>query len=149
MSAPKPVDLAANLWIVALAAGVFETVLAVTGLLMDGTATFGSIAAGVGLRVVVTAAAFFLTVRLRRGQNWARLALTGLLGVLGTLSLVIDPIQYLLDGGSIGAMIAQADAMDLAFGASRVVHLAAVFSALALMFRPAANAYFRTRSAAA
>ncbi|MFD3543878.1 hypothetical protein ACFWUQ_30855 [Streptomyces sp. NPDC058662] len=49
----------------------------------------------------------------------------------------------LLDGGSLTGALGRADAWDLVFGAGRSLHLAAVLAALALMFRPTANAYFR------
>jgi hypothetical protein len=38
--------------------------------------------------------------------------------------------------------------MVLLFASSRVVHLISVFAALVLMFRPAANAYFRAARSA-
>ncbi|WP_371618638.1 hypothetical protein [Streptomyces sp. NBC_00454] len=65
------------------------------------------------------------------------------LGVLGTASMVLQPLGHLLDGGSLQAAAAQAGAHDWLFGASRAVHVAAVLTAVVLMFRPASNAYFR------
>ncbi|MFI6455651.1 hypothetical protein ACIBF6_29310 [Streptosporangium amethystogenes] len=134
------------LWFTAVGAGAFEAALAVTGMLVGGSASLADLAAGMGLRLTVFAAAIFMAVRLRRGHNWARIALALTLGVFGTLSLVIEPIRWLLEGHSLGQAVAGADAMTFVFAASRIVHLAAVLAAMALMFAPAANAYFHNTS---
>ncbi|MFF5210393.1 hypothetical protein [Streptosporangium sp. NPDC000396] len=143
---PETVKTASALWFIAVGAGVFEAALAVTGMLADGSASLTGLAAGLGFRLTVFAAAIFMAVRLRQGRNWARIALALTLGVFGTLSLVIDPIRWLLEGHSVGEAIADADAMTLVFAGSRIVHLTAVLSAMALMFSSAANAYFRSAS---
>jgi hypothetical protein len=44
-----------------------------------------------------------LALRLREGRNWARLTLAVGLGIFGTLSLVVEPVRWLLDGGSAAA----------------------------------------------
>ncbi|MFJ2768782.1 hypothetical protein [Streptomyces sp. NPDC087300] len=139
--APTAVRAAFALWLTAVAAGVFETVLAVAGAAADGSAD--GIAFGLALRLAVFSAAVLVAVRMRRGAGWARLALTGGLGVLGTLSLVIGPVQWLADGHALADVFRDLDVLDVLFGASRVLHLAAVLTAVAFMFRPAANAWFR------
>ncbi|WP_433043406.1 hypothetical protein [Dactylosporangium sp. CS-033363] len=135
---PGAVRQARTLWFVAVGAGVFETVLVVA----SGRAGDGAVA-GVALRAVVFGAALFTTLRMYRGQRWARLALAVGLGVLGTLSIVVDPLLWLAGGNSLTAVIRDSGGVDLLFGASRVLHVAAVLSACALMFTPKANAYFR------
>ncbi|SDK51027.1 hypothetical protein [Nonomuraea jiangxiensis] len=141
---PPVVSAAAMLWFVAVGLGVTETALVVTQELTAGTSTLAELLPQVGLRLAVFAGAVFLTLRLRHGKNWARWTLAGTLGVFGTLSLVVGPIQWLLDGGSIAAAVAGADAMGLAFAASRILHVLAVLGAMALMFQPRANACFRS-----
>ncbi|QEU90574.1 hypothetical protein [Streptomyces kanamyceticus] len=141
--APTAVRAAFALWLTAVAAGVFETVLAVAGAVAEGDASGGGIAGGLVLRMAVFSAAVLVAVRMRRGANWARLTLAGGLGVLGTLSLVIGPVEWLADGHSPGDVFRDLNVLDVLFGASRVLHLAAVLTAVALMFRPAANAWFR------
>ena len=84
---PNPVHSAFVLWLVAVAAGVFETVLAVTDLVSTG-AEAGSIIAGVAVRTAVFGAAIFLALRLRHGRNWARM---GLAAVLGAMVLMFRP----------------------------------------------------------
>lgn len=139
--APTAVRAAFALWLTAVAAGVFETVLAVAGAAADGSAD--GIAFGLALRMAVFSAAVLVAVRMRRGANWARLTLAGGLGVLGTLSLVVGPVQWLADGHTPGAAFRDLNVLDVLFGASRVLHLVAVLTAVVLMFRPAANAWFR------
>ncbi|WP_433435169.1 hypothetical protein [Nonomuraea sp. CA-141351] len=141
---PPVVQTAATLWLAAVAFGAFETVLMVSQLLYEGTATFAEVLPQAGVRVAVFAAAVFLALRLRRGENWARLTLAATLGIFGTLSLVIEPVQWLLAGGSISEAVAGADAMGLIFAASRILHVVAVLGAVTLMFQPRANAYFKS-----
>ncbi|MFC4119127.1 hypothetical protein [Nonomuraea zeae] len=140
---PPVVHTAATLWLAAVAAGAFEAVLMVAGHLSGGTALV-DLLPGVGFRLAVFAGAIFLALRLRRGQNWARWTLAGTLGVFGTLSLVIEPVQWLLGGGSIAEVVAGADPLWWVFATSRTLHVAAVLGALTLMFQPRANAYFRS-----
>ncbi|TMR91863.1 hypothetical protein [Nonomuraea basaltis] len=139
---PPVVHAAAMLWLAAVALGAFEAALMVTQVLLGGTSTLVEVLPGVGFRLAVFAGAIFLAFRLRRGQNWARWTLAGTLGVLGTLSLVVEPVRWLLDGGSIAEAVAGMDAAGWAFAASRILHVAAVLGATTLMFQPRANAYF-------
>jgi hypothetical protein len=141
---PPIVRTSAILWIGAVAAGAFETVLAVIGMFSDGSATAGALISGVGLRLVVFGTAIFLALRLRQGRNWARWALAVLLGVFGLLSMVVEPVQWLLAGHSIVEAVSGAHAMDLLFGGSRLAHVLAVLAAMVLMFQPKANGYFRS-----
>ncbi|MGP3916811.1 hypothetical protein [Nonomuraea sp. 10N515B] len=139
---PPVVHAAAMLWLSAVALGAFEAALMVTRELLEGTSALAELLPGVGFRLAVFAGAIVLALRLRRGQNWARWTLAGTLGVFGTLSLVIEPARWLLEGGSIAEAAAGLDAAGWAFAASRILHVAAVLGAMALMFQPRANAYF-------
>lgn len=56
-------------------------------------------------------------------------------------------MRALTRGDSLGAALADAGAPDLASGASRVVHVAIVLTAVSLMFLPTANTYFRAACA--
>ncbi|MCX4957144.1 hypothetical protein [Streptomyces virginiae] len=134
---PPAVRAAFTLWVTAVAAGAFETALMVG---RDPAEGFG---AGLAVRLVVFTAAVLVAVHMRRGAGWARITLAIGLGVLGTASLVVEPLGYLLDGGSLADALARADALEWVFAVSRTVHLAAVLTAVVLMFRPAANRYFR------
>ncbi|MFG3441935.1 hypothetical protein ACGF0J_32220 [Nonomuraea sp. NPDC047897] len=143
---PPVVRTAAMLWLFAVAAGAFEATLMVAGALADGAA-FAELLPGIAFRLAVFTTAVLLALRLRAGANWARWTLAATLGVLGTLSLVVEPARWLLDGGSIAAALAEAGVVDLMFMGSRSLHLLAVLGAVTLMFQPRANAYFRVRAA--
>ncbi|MEU6714932.1 hypothetical protein ABZ897_26005 [Nonomuraea sp. NPDC046802] len=141
-SPPPSVQAAVTLWLTAVALGAFETVIMVSRTLLEGTATIAELAPGVGFRLAVFAGAVYLALRLKGGANWARWTLAATLGVFGTLSLVVEPARWLLDGGSIAAAAAGADAVTWVFAISRTLHVAAVLGAVALMFQPRAAAYF-------
>ncbi|MGN9843539.1 hypothetical protein ACTMTI_35985 [Nonomuraea sp. H19] len=141
-SPPPVVHAAAMLWWSAVAFGAFEAVLMVIRELVEGTSTVAGLLPGVGFRLAVFAGVIFLALRMRRGRNWARWTLAVALGGFGTLSLVIEPAGWLLDGGSIAEAVAGMDAMGWVFATSRVLHLVAVLGAVTLMFQPRANAYF-------
>lgn len=140
---PAPVRTAFALWVTAVAAGAFETVLAVGRMLADSSGSGGGVAAGLAIRLPVFTAALLAARQMRRGRNWARIALALGLGVLGTASMVLQPIQALAQGRSLSWELAQAGPLDVVFGASRALHVGSVLSAVVLMFLPAANAFFR------
>jgi hypothetical protein len=83
-----------------------------------------------------------LVLSLRTGRDAVRWTLAVLLGVVGTASLVVEPLAWLASGASPVEYLAGAGVGDLAIVALRVVPLAAVVVALVLMFRPASNAFF-------
>jgi hypothetical protein len=55
----------------------------------------------------------------------------------------VEPASWLLAGSSAVEFLARADVTTLLIVAVRVIHLAAVLVALALMFSSTANAFFR------
>ena len=135
---PVAVRAAAGLWIAAVALGAVETVIVV------GSAQAGdNPLAGVLFRCAVYAAAILTTLRMRAGRGWARLALALVLGIVGTLSLVVEPISWLAGGNSLSAAAADADLTWWAIAAVRALHVAAVWAAVPLMFTGQANAYFK------
>ena len=135
---PVSVRAAAGLWIAAVALGAVETVI-VVGSSQAGDAPL----AGVVFRCVVYAAAVLTAVRMRAGRRWARVALALVLGIVGTLSLVIEPVSWLVDGNSLSATLDDADAAWWAIAGSRALHVGAVWAAVPLMFTSSANRYFR------
>jgi len=137
---PGAVRTAFLLWLVAVGAGVAETVVRVGDSLAAGA---GTGVGGVVIRAVVYTAVIYVATRMRAGKRWARDTLAVGLGVVGTLSLVIDPISWLAAGNSPGEVFADADLLFAFVAPIRVVHLAAVVGALVYMYRPAAGAYFR------
>ena len=140
---PKQLRASYRLWLVAVAAGLFETTLVVVDATDGEVGSAAQVAVGVAVRLLVFTGVVYLAARLRQGSNWARVALAVLRGGIGTLSRVIGPVTWLAEGGSLTDAVAAADLGSVLFAASRVVHLGAVIAALILMFNPAANAYIR------
>jgi hypothetical protein len=145
---PKQLQASYRLWLLAVAAGVFETALVVVDATDGSVGSAAEVAVGVAVRLLVFTGAVYLAAQLRQGRNWARVALAVLLGGIGTLSLVIGPVTWLAEGGSLTDAVAAADFRSVLFAASRVVHLGAVIAALILMFTPPANAYVRAATQA-
>lgn len=148
---PTQLQASFRLWLVAVAAGLFETALVVVDATSGEVGSATLVAVGVAVRLLVFTGAVYLAARLRQGRNWARVALAVLLGGIGTLSLVIGPVTWLAEGGSLAdaaVAVATADLGSVLFAASRVVHLGAVVAAVLLMFHPAATAYIRATTPA-
>jgi hypothetical protein len=148
---PREVQASFRLWITAVAAGVVETIIRVIDALLIGLASgsggeadlTGAISSVI-IRVIVYTLAVYIIAQMRLGKRWARLTLAVLLGVIGTLSLVIDPILWLAGSNSLREVFTGADLLFILIAPIRVVHLAAVIAALVFMFLPAANNYFRS-----
>ena len=136
MSAPRSVRASFTFWLIAVAAGVFETAVAASQQTEDASPQ-------VAIRFAIFGGAVFLAVNVLRGRPWARIAIAVLLSCVGLLSLVYEPIQWLLAGNSVTQWYSDADVATRAFAGSRLLHVVAVVAATALMFAPQANAYFR------
>jgi hypothetical protein len=136
---PRDVRASFLLWLVALAAGVAETIVGIINFDPPATEMIFMLA----IRLVITAVLVYIIAQMRIGKNWARIAMAVLLGGIGTLSLVFDPVSWLIEGNSLRELLEDADLAFVVFASIRVVHLAAVLTALVFMFRPAANDYFR------
>ena len=151
---PREVQASFLLWLTAVAAGVLETIIRVIDAsLMDLASGSGGEADVTGgswvvIRVIVYAVAVYIIAQMRLGKRWARLTLAVLLGVIGTLSLVIDPISWLAGGNALREVFTEADLLFAFIAPIRAVHLAAVIAALVFMFLPAANTYFRAARSA-
>ena len=150
---PREVQASFLLWLTAVAAGVLETIIRVINELFMGSGGGGEAdltgtISSVVIRVIAYAVAVYIIVQMRRGKRWARLTLAVLLGAIGTLSLVIDPISWLAGGNSLGEVFTEADFLFIFIAPIRAVHLAAVVAALVFMFLPVANNYFRAARSA-
>jgi len=133
-SIPAEVRVAFLLWMGALAAGAIEIALhdiEITGL-----------AVRLSLYAVVAA----IALAMRAGRNWARLTLAVGLGIFGTLSLVVEPVSWLLDGNSLIDAVGRTDLTGALIATSRTLHVLCVWGAVLLMFRPRANTYFGRRN---
>ena len=135
---PVAVRAASGLWLTAVALGALETVIVVAA-----DQAGDNPLPGVLFRCAVYAAAVLTALRMRAGRRWARIALAVVLGIVGTLSLVIEPVSWLSDGNSLSAAVDDADLTWWAIAVSRTLHVAAVWTAVPLMFTRRANTYFR------
>lgn len=133
---PRPVCAAVVVWLAAVGAGVAETLVHLAQPAPPGPAALAT-------RALIYAGVLALVLALPTGRNTVRWALAVLLGVVGTTSLVVEPISWLSTGASPLEYLAGAGVADVAVIVLRTAHLAAVVAALVLMFRPAANAFFR------
>ena len=115
---PKQLQASYLLWLLAVAAGLFETALVVVDATDGDVGSATLVAVGVAVRLLVFTGAVYLAAQLRQGRNWTRVALAVLLGGIGTVSLVIGPVTWLAEGGSLTDAVA-ADLGSVLFAASR------------------------------
>ena len=148
---PKVVQASFILWLTAVGAGVLETIIRIIDASAmgwisgsGGESDVTGVISGVVIRVIVYTLVVYIITRMRLGKSWARLTLAVLLGGIGTLTLVIDPIMWLAAGNSLSDVFMEANLLFFLIAPIRTVHLGAVIGALVLMFLPAANTYFRT-----
>ena len=140
---PREVQASFLLWLTAVAAGVVETIIRFIYSLSWGYGGGEADVPGIVIRVIVYTVVIYIIAQMRLGKTWARTTLAVLLGGIGTLSLVIDPILWLAAGNALREVFAQANLLFYMVAPIRAVHLAAVIAALVFMFLPAANTYFR------
>lgn len=138
---PTELFAATSIWVAAVGAGVVEAIVRIFMLPDPPTGP------QVVVRSLVYAAIVGLVLLLPTGRHSVRWALAVLLGGIGTLSLVIEPAGWLLDGGDPLAFLAASDTPTVLVTALRVLHLACVAVAVVLMFRPRATAYVRACTA--
>ncbi|MEU8952803.1 hypothetical protein AB0C93_00710 [Streptomyces sp. NPDC048518] len=137
--APGAVRAAVALWLTAVAAGVFGTVLAAIRHNSGAGPAAALGANGFLLRMAVLSATVLVAVRMRRGSSLARGTLAA---GLVLLSLAAATAHLPDDGPTLGTVIRDAGVLDALSGAALLIHLTAAIAATTLMFRPTANAWF-------
>ena len=135
-AAPAAVTLSIAFWFTAIGCGIAESLV---HLLTPDPPSPGALA----VRYLVYAALALLVMALHSGRNAVRWAVAGLLGVLGTVSLLVEPVGWLAAGGSVVGFLGAATGADLVVATLRVVHVLVVGAAMVALFRPAANRWFR------
>lgn len=133
---PRAVRVAVGALLTALAAGLVEMIAQFWPLdhLADSLAA-------VTIRLLIYAAVLVAVALFARGRNGARLALLLGLGGLGLLSLLIDPVTWMLTDPDLGAFLAVMDARLAVITGSRIVHIAAVVIAVVAMTQPSTRRY--------
>jgi hypothetical protein len=133
---PSTVTLSLALWLGAILAGVAETFV---HLAMPDPPGADAVAIRFGIYLVLAV----LVLALRSGRNAVRWTVAVLIGGVGMLSLVVEPIGYLVAGGSVGGFLDGAGVADLVATGLRTLHVAEVLAALVLLFHPSSTAFFR------
>ncbi|WP_306369556.1 hypothetical protein [Nocardiopsis sp. CC223A] len=141
---PPTLRTACLLWLVAIGAGVVESVIGAAGVIA-GEGFGPGLVANIALRTVVYGGATLLVLRLYQGRGWARIALAALLGCIGLATLVVPLVGWFAADGDVGAALAAAGGADLAYYTVRGVHIAAVLGAMVAMFLPSSGAHLRRR----
>lgn len=136
---PSAVGLSVALWLGAILAGLAESLVRLAAPVPPAT---GELAVRAGIYLVLGV----VVLQLRSGHGVYRWTVLGVLGVLGTASLVVEPVRALADGGSVGLFLESATAPELVAAALRGLHVAEVIAAVVLLFHPAARAFYRTTS---
>jgi hypothetical protein len=148
-TAPESVRWASRVLLLAIAAGVFETALVIYGA-VTGEGSSDGVVPGVTARLVIFAVMTWVIARMTHGRPWARWVLTVALGLLGTASLLIGPVEWLAADHALSDAFRGLAVRNWLFGISRTVHVLAVWTGVVLMFVPSANRYFaRPRSSMA
>lgn len=127
---------AVGLWSVAVAAGVFESLIAIASVLDAGEAGAG-LAVQVLVRAFVYAGAALLVHRLARGRRLARPMLTILLGVVGLAAMVVPGLMAMANGDAL--VSAFGDGKGAAFVFVRLLHIGTVVLATVMMYAPASS----------
>lgn len=136
------------LWSTAVAAGVTETGLAVTEMVLEGGFEAGLWVA-IGLRALVYTGAALLILALSQGHRLARLSLFVLLSVIGMAAMAVPSALLMAEGASFVEAFGSDGDLAVPFLSVRVLHIVAVVGATVLMFLPSANAHFKEDRAAA
>ncbi|WP_224390142.1 hypothetical protein [Pseudonocardia sp. ICBG1293] len=136
---PSAVALSVALWLGAILAGFAESLVRLVGPVPPSA---GELAVRAGMYLVLGV----LVLQLRSGHGMYRWTVLGVLGVFGTASLVLEPVRALADGGSVGSFLVSATGPELVAAGLRGLHVAEVVAAVALLFHPAARAFYRTTS---
>ncbi|MFI7065627.1 hypothetical protein ACIBL3_31845 [Kribbella sp. NPDC050124] len=137
VEAPLTARWATLMWLLAIGAGVAESIVGAT----QADASLPALAAQLSVRALVYGALFVTIDRyFRHGVPWSRYLLAGLLGTVGLASLIYEPITWLADHHL--ADLNWSPMFVLSAGL-RAVHLSALAAALALTFHPDTNRWFR------
>ncbi|MEV8377910.1 hypothetical protein AB0P21_34545 [Kribbella sp. NPDC056861] len=139
---PVPVRAATAAWFLAIGAGIAESVVAVIGAIGDPATSWPALVAQLAFRAVIYGGLFVVVDKyFRLGRNWSRHLLAILLGVIGLVTLLVGPFEWLRTDGDFGAV--QLSAGFVAFTVIRTIHVMAVITGVVLMYQPESNRWFR------
>ncbi|WP_370946583.1 hypothetical protein AB5J62_03230 [Amycolatopsis sp. cg5] len=140
---PKSLDLSVKIWFVAAGLAVLNVILSIatnsainSELVARGLPSGGSNVGGIIFNLLLIGLWVFFVLQMKAGQNWARITLT----VVGGIVLLFSLIGLLALGiffaiGFFGAL----------YGLLSLVNIALLVGAIYFQFRPDANAFFVRR----
>ncbi|MFJ2665557.1 hypothetical protein ACIO14_14510 [Nocardia fluminea] len=143
VSSPRPraVHVAFGAIITALAAGVAEGLLRA----VRGGDEFGATATGLLPRLAVYLAVAGVALYMLNGSRVARALLTVGIGVVGLVSLIIEPLAVVLSTDDYASLFDGMSPSSTVLAGCRTVHILAVVIAIAAMYTPAAHRWFTQR----
>lgn len=128
--------------VVALLAGVAEAIEQTAVTLAGNHIDVPGLATGLAVRLGIYLVVLLVAVRMAHGARWARLLLTFGIGVIGLLSLIIEPLAALLSADKFGDLFATITLDGALVALFRTIHIVAVLIAIPAMYHPAARRYF-------
>ncbi|WP_433160632.1 hypothetical protein [Kribbella sp. CA-247076] len=138
-SAPLTARWATLMWLLAVGAGVAESVVGAVHAVADGISVPGLVAQ-LAVRVLVYGGLFVVIDRyFRHGVPWSRYLLAGLLGTVGLASLLYEPITW-LQANNLTAIPWSPTFLLTAL--LRTLHLTTLLTALTLTLHPATIRWF-------
>ncbi|MDO3651112.1 hypothetical protein [Nocardia mangyaensis] len=138
---PRAVTVAFAGLVTALGAGVAEGLLRA----VRGGGEFGATATGLLPRLAIYLAVVGVALYMLNGSRVARAVLTVGIGVVGLVSLIIEPLAVVLSTDDFGTLVAGYTPESAALASLRAVHVLAVVIAIPAMYTPAAHRWFTQR----
>jgi len=142
LTAPSLRTAAAGAFALAVLAGIAETAVAVSSIVVRQGAD-GAFVTQAGVRGLIFAAALACAWNLARGRRWAWWALLLGLGVVGLASMLLPLAAALADGASWSAALG-GDTSPV-FPVVRALHVLFVLAGVTLMLHPAVRASLGAR----
>ncbi|QLY32706.1 hypothetical protein [Nocardia huaxiensis] len=127
--------------VVALLAGICETLMRLAVLLERPEVQVASLVPGLAIRAGIYLAVYLVAVRMTAGARWARTVLVLGLGVIGLASLIVEPIRAVAAAESLGELTTGWTSGSVTIGFFRAVHVVAVLVTVPAML--SARSYFR------
>ncbi|MFD4355971.1 hypothetical protein ACFWPK_21610 [Nocardia sp. NPDC058519] len=140
-SRPRAVHVAFGGLITALAAGVAEGLLRA----VRGGDEFGATATGLLPRLAIYLAVAGVALYMLNGSRVARALLTVGIGVVGLVSLIIEPLAVVLSTDDYTTLFDGMSPSSIVLAGCRTVHILAVVIAIPAMYTPAAHRWFTQR----
>ncbi|WP_410874417.1 hypothetical protein [Nocardia sp. A7] len=138
---PRAVHVAFGGLFTALAAGVAEGLLRA----VRGGDEFGATAAGLLPRLAIYLAVAGVALYMLNGSRVARAVLTVGIGVVGLVSLIIEPLAVVLSTDDYTTLFDGMSESSIVLAGCRTVHVLAVVIAIPAMYTPAAHRWFTQR----